>query len=64
MTAEEYFGDWTTIVDVKEADKIMKKLSASKQLLCPIMKDVFKSFSLCSLNSLRVVILGQDQKNQ
>lgn len=60
MTAEEYFGDWSKVIDLKEADRIMKKLSASKHAFCPQLKDVFKAFKLCRYNNLRVVILGQD----
>ena len=59
MTIEEYFGDWSKVIDLKEADRIMRKLSNEKDV-CPQMKDIFKAFKLCSLSSLRVVILGQD----
>ena len=59
MTIEEYFGDWSKVMDLKEADRIMRRLSTVRNL-CPQMKDVFKAFKLCSLDSLRVVILGQD----
>ena len=38
----------------------MRKLSASNHIICPQLKDIFKCFRLCSLNSLRVVLIGQD----
>lgn len=60
MTIQEYFNDWSKVVDLKEADRILKKLSASNYIICPQLKNVFKAFRLCSLNNLRVVILGQD----
>lgn len=60
MTIQEYFGDWSKIVDLQEADRIMKKLSASHCVICPQLSDIFKAFRLCSLNNLRVVILGMD----
>ena len=60
MTIREYFGDWSSIVDLKEADRIIKKLSASSNTVCPQIKDIFKAFSLCSSSNLRVVIVGQD----
>lgn len=60
MTIKEYFGDWSDIVDLKEADKIIKRLSSSKQIICPQIKDVFKAFRLCSFHNLRTVIIGQD----
>ena len=60
MTIEEYFGDWSKVIDLKEADKIVKRLASSDRMFCPQMKDIFKAFRLCSLSNLRVVILGQD----
>ena len=60
MTIQEYFGDWSKVVDLNEADRIMKKLSASKTVICPQLKDIFKAFTLCPLNTLRVVVLSQD----
>ena len=63
MTIQEYFGDWSKVVDLTEADKIIRKLSASKTVICPQLKDIFKAFRLCPLNSLRVVLLGLDPYN-
>ncbi len=60
MTIQEYFGDWSDVIDLKEADRIMKRLSASNHVICPQPKDIFKSFHLCSLHSLRCVIIGMD----
>lgn len=62
MTIQEYFGDWSKVIDLKEAERILKKLTAYP-IICPNMKDIFKSFHLCPLNNLRVVILGQDPYN-
>jgi uracil-DNA glycosylase len=63
MTIEEYFGDWSQIVDLNEADKIIRKLSASSQIICPQVRDVFKAFRLCPFSSLRSVIIGMDPYN-
>ena len=60
MTIEEYFGEWKKVVDINEADRIMRKLVGLKQKICPQIKDIFKAFALCSLSDLKVVILGQD----
>ena len=60
MTKEEYFGDWSKVADLNEADRILKRLSASNHIICPQLKDIFKSFHLCPLHSLRVVLIGQD----
>ena len=63
MTIEEYFGDWCKVVDLKEADRIIKYLLSLKKVICPKVKDIFKAFTLCPLSSLRVVIIGQDPYN-
>ena len=60
MTIQEYFGDWSKVVDLTEADRIIRKLSASNHTVCPQIKDIFKAFRLCPINSLRVVVMGQD----
>ena len=59
MTKQEYFGDWAGVVDLQEADRIIRKLSAFHHI-CPQLKDIFKAFLLCPLRNLRVVIIGQD----
>jgi len=60
MTIQEYFGDWSKVVDLQEADRILRKLSASDRIICPKIEDIFKALRLCPFNSLRTVILGQD----
>lgn len=60
MTIQEYFGDWSKVVDLQEADRIIRKLSASKTVICPQIKDIFKAFRLCPFSSLRAVVMGQD----
>lgn len=60
MTIQEYFGDWSNVVDLIEADRILRKLSASKTIICPQLKDIFRAFRLCPLSNLRVVLLGMD----
>lgn len=60
MTIEEYFGDWSSVVDLKEADGIMRKLSASKTVICPGIHNVFKAFRLCSFHDLRCILIGYD----
>jgi len=59
MTIQEYFGDWSKVVDLTEADRIIRKLSVSNHV-CPQLKDIFKAFRLCPFNALRIVIIGQD----
>ena len=60
MTIQEYFGDWSKVGDLSEADRIIRKLSASNHIICPQLKDIFNAFTLCPLNNLRCVILGLD----
>lgn len=62
MTIEEYFGEWSKVIDLKEAERILKKL-VTYPVICPNLKDIFKAFHLCPYDSLRVVILGQDPYN-
>lgn len=60
MTIQEYFQDWSKVVDLPEADRILRKLSASNTTICPQIKDIFRAFLLCPFYSLRVCIIGQD----
>ena len=60
MTASEYFGDWSNVIDLKEADRVLKRLSIYDNVICPQIKDIFKAFRRCSLNNVRVIIIGQD----
>lgn len=60
MTIHEYFGDWAKVINLSEAEKIVKRLSCSNQLVCPQIKDIFRAFTLCPLRDLKVVIIGQD----
>lgn len=60
MTIQEYFGDWCKVINLAEANTVLKKLVASKQPVYPNIKDIFKDFTLCPLHNLRVVIMGQD----
>ena len=60
MTVQEYFDDWSKVVDLSEADRILRKLSASKTIICPQLKDIFKAFTLCPFNNLRIIVLAQD----
>lgn len=60
MTMQEYFGDWSKIINLNDANAILKRLVASRQPVYPDIKDIFKTFTLCPLSNLRVVIIGQD----
>ena len=57
MTIQQYFGDWTKVIDLNEANRILKRLPSD---ICPAKKDIFKAFRLCPYKDLRVVICGQD----
>lgn len=63
MTINEYFGDWSKVIDLNEADKLIRQLASSKESICPQVKDIFKAFKLCPLSNLRCVILGMDPYN-
>lgn len=67
MTIEEYFGDWTKVLDKQETMKIIKWLkSINTSSICPSIRNVFKAFELCSYNNCKAIFIGQDpypQKN-
>lgn len=62
MTLEEYFGDWMSVIDNKELNLVLRKLSPEymKKSICPAQKNVFKAFELCPYKDLKVVMLWQD----
>lgn len=67
MTIQEYFGDWSRVIDLQEADRILKKVGMmshhDNKIICPCLKDIFKAFRLCPLRKLQCVILGEDPYN-
>lgn len=60
MTIQEYFGDWTKVIDLSKVNTITNRLKPYNKVLCPKLHDVFKAFRLCKLQDVRVVIIGQD----
>lgn len=60
MTIEDFFGDWSKVIDLPEADKVMRRLISSKARICPDINDVFTAFRMCPMSNLRVVVLAQD----
>lgn len=59
MTFEEYFGDWSKVIDRTETLKIMHWLSEQNDI-CPEKKNIFKAFKLCSLHDCLIVMVGMD----
>ena len=66
MTSDEYFGDWMKVIDRAELNNVMAKVGQEyrRKPLCPAQPDVFKAFRLCSLKSLKIVMLGCDPYSQ
>ena len=62
MTLDEYFGDWMKVIDRTELNNVMSKVGQEyrRKPICPAQPDVFKAFRLCSLESLKIVMLFQD----
>lgn len=60
MTIENYFGKWSKVVDLKEAERVTKILLKEKQVICPLVKNLFRAFQLCNYDNLKVIIIGQD----
>ena len=62
MTIEEYFGDWSQIIDLNRVNRLVKSLKEMPDI-CPLHKDIFKAFHLCPLKNLRVLLLAMDPYN-
>ena len=62
MTLDEYFGDWMKVIDRTELNNVMAKVGQEykRKIIYPDQSDVFKAFRLCSLESLKIVMLFQD----
>ena len=41
MSIEEFFGDWSNVIDLKEAERVTRRLAVSDVPLCPKLKDIF-----------------------
>lgn len=64
MTKEEYFGEWLTVLPIKEMQEVIKKINPIKDKICPNYKNIFKAFNKCPYRELRLIILGQDSYPQ
>lgn len=61
MTFEEYFGDWSKIINKEETARILKWLSTQdSSFICPAKQNIFKAFKLCPLNKCLTIWVGQD----
>lgn len=61
MTIEEYFGDWSCVIDINKVQEITKYLKEcySKTSCTPSLKDVFKTFELCPRRKCKVIFIGE-----
>ena len=61
MTPQEFFGDWTKVIDFNELNVVLGKLKdINPKDMCPQPSNVFRAFKLCPYKELKVVFLGQD----
>lgn len=61
MTVKEYFGSWESLIDMRELQIVLCRLShVNPAFICPSISNIFKAFELCTYNDLKVVFLGQD----
>lgn len=62
MTLNEYLGKWSEVINKRVLDIILSKLELEYKTkrICPMQRDVFKAFKLCSYDELKVVMVGQD----
>ena len=68
MTFENYFGGWTKVINKQIVKETMQKvvIEYHNHECTPELNNIFRAFTLCDYNNLRVVFLGQDpypQKN-
>lgn len=62
MSLEEYFLDWMKVINKEQLLDVTRKvmLISNTKPICPDIHNIFKAFRLCSLNNLKIVMLGQD----
>lgn len=62
MSLEEYFGDWLKVIDIPTLNSTIEKVNYQYYThpVVPKYEDIFKAFTLCSLDNLKIVFLGQD----
>ena len=55
MTYEEYFGDWTKVIDYNELTKVLKKVNIeyNTKSIMPKYEDIFKAFTYAHCMVLR-----------
>lgn len=58
----EYLGEWYNILPLPDLCNVLEKLSElyKTKKVYPAINNIFKAFNLCSLDKLKIVILGQD----
>lgn len=56
------FGNWWGYIDYKELEKVIDSLNVKykESIILPNKQDVFKAFTYCNPDRLRVIMLGQD----
>ena len=59
MTEKEYFGDWFPLINLPILNRVLNRLSNEGEFT-PKHEDVFKVFTKCNYNNLKVVFLGMD----
>ena len=60
MTANEFFKDWSEVINFGELDKALKFVQTLQMdKLCPLPENIFQAFIKCPYNKLKIVMLGQ-----
>jgi uracil-DNA glycosylase len=56
------FGNWWGYIDYKELERVVDSLNIKykESTILPNKQDVFKAFTYCNPNILRVIMVGQD----
>ena len=59
MSEQEYFGDWFPLINLNYLNGVLERLGNERNFT-PKHEDVFKVFTKCSFENLKVVMLGMD----
>jgi uracil DNA glycosylase len=59
MSEKEFFGDWFPLINLNTLTRVLNRLGNERDFT-PKHEDVFKVFTKCDYNNLKVVFLGMD----
>ena len=57
-----YFENWVRVINKSKLEKDMKNACKKTPVknICPAYKNIFRAFSVCPYEELKIVMIGQD----